>query len=212
MTGTVEKVLDEEIRIKIGAFEYQILVAEWLRRQVQLNIGKEMTFHVMEYLEGNQNSNRWTPRIIGFMQESELEFFDLLCTVDRIGYRKALKAIARPIREIADAIQRQDAKWLSTLPGIGKQSAEQVIATLRNKVARYIMLPEVAIQDDTDPSQQTSLTPRLDSRIFEEAYIALISLGLSPIDARNRLDQVMQSKEKCSTVQEVISMIFKKSS
>ncbi len=33
--------------------------------------------------------------------------------------RKALKAFVRPVKEIADAIQRQDAKWLTTLPGVG---------------------------------------------------------------------------------------------
>ena len=47
--------------------------------------------------------------------------------------------MGRPIKEIADAIQRQDAKWLTTLPGIGKQTAEQIIATLKNKVTKFAM-------------------------------------------------------------------------
>ena len=53
--------------------------------------------------------------------EAELDFFELFCTVDKVGVRKALKAMVRPIKEIADAIQRQDAKWLTTLPGVGRR-------------------------------------------------------------------------------------------
>ena len=49
--------------------------------------------------------------------------------------------MARPVREIADAINRQDAKWLSTLPGIGATTAEQIVTTLKRKVTRFLMAP-----------------------------------------------------------------------
>ena len=35
---------------------------------------------------------RMVPRLIGFASEAELEFFDLFCTVDKVGTRKAIKA------------------------------------------------------------------------------------------------------------------------
>ena len=54
--------------------------------------------------------------------------------------RKAMKAFVRPIKEIADAIQRQDDKWLTTLPGIGAATAEQIVATLRRKVTKYALM------------------------------------------------------------------------
>src|SRR6201993_5284219 len=79
--------------------------------------------------------------------KAELEFFELFCTVDKVGTRKAMKALVRPIREIANAIQRQDSKWLTTLPGIGTATAEQVIATLRRKVTRFAVLAEPRADD-----------------------------------------------------------------
>src|ERR1700757_5063022 len=79
-------------------------------------------------------------RIVGFLHEIELDFFELFCTVDKVGVRKAMKALVRPIREIADAIQRQDSKWLTSLPGIGAATAEQIIATLRRKVTKFALM------------------------------------------------------------------------
>ena len=119
ITGKINRVLDDEIRLQVGPLEYQVLVPECVRRQLQLKLGQDVTLHSSEYFEGNQMSGRMVPRLIGFTTEAELEFFDLFCTVEKIGVKKALKALARPIKEIADAIQRQDSKWLTTLPGIG---------------------------------------------------------------------------------------------
>jgi len=204
ITGVINRVLDEEIRLQVGPCEHQVLTPEFVRRQVQTLTGQEVTFHISEYLEGNQMSSRFIPRKIGFLHESELEFFDLFCTVDKIGVKKALKALGRPIKEIADAIQRQDAKWLTTLPGIGKTTAEQIVATLRSKVTRFALMPASAGGAPLSPADAATAV------LFEDAYAALMSLGLSPADARTRIDQVISSGKACKSVEEVISLVFRK--
>src|SRR5919108_6134659 len=141
ITGVLNRVLDEEVRLQVGPLEYQVLVPEFVRRQVQTRIGQEVTLHTSEYLDGNPMQGRVVPRLIGFQTEAELEFFELFCTVDKVGVRKAIKALMRPVRDIADAIQRQDVKWLTTLPGIGPATAEQVVATLRRKVTKFALMP-----------------------------------------------------------------------
>src|SRR5438105_14859699 len=142
ITGQIGRVLDDELRLKVGALEYQVLVPEFVRRQLQTRIGQEVTLHTSEYFDGNPMQGRVVPRLIGFLSEAELEFFDLFCTVDKVGVRKAIKALMRPIREIADAIQRQDSKWLTTLPGIGPATAEQIVATLRRKVTKFALMAQ----------------------------------------------------------------------
>jgi Holliday junction DNA helicase RuvA len=199
------RVLDEEARVQVGPFEYQVLLPECVRRQVQVRTGTDVTFHIIEYIEANQNSNRMVPRRIGFLSEMELEFFELFCTVDKIGAKKALKAMGRPIREMADAIQRQDVKWLTTMPGIGKQSAEQIIATLRNKVTRFAMSVPVEPAADGEPGPRTVI----DGTLFEDAYSALLALGLNPVDARNRLDLAATSGKPFKTAADVINVIFR---
>jgi holliday junction DNA helicase RuvA len=205
MTGTLTRVLDDEARLQVGPFEYQVLIPEFVRRQVQTRTGSEVTFHILEYIEGGANASKMIPRRVGFLSEIELDFFELFCTVDKIGSKKALKAMGRPIKEMADAIQRQDVKWLTTMPGIGKQTAEQIIATLKNKVTRFAMAaPAREVGDGTGPAAA------LDGTVFEDAYAALLTLGLNPVDARNRLDAAASSGKPFKTVEDVLNVIFRK--
>jgi len=146
MTGVLNRVYDDEVRVQIGPFEYQVMVPEMVRRVIQMQTGNEITLHITEYLEGNSGGNRFIPRRIGFLTESDVEFFDLFCTVEKIGAKKALKAMARPVKEIADAITRQDAKWLSTLPGIGATTAEQIITTLKRKVMPFAAMAAPVVE------------------------------------------------------------------
>ncbi|MBX9625822.1 MAG: ATP-dependent DNA helicase RuvA [Gemmataceae bacterium] len=248
MTGVLARVLDDEARVTVGPFEYQVLIPEMVRRQIQLHTGREVTFHVVEYLEGNAGGNRFVPRRLGFMTESEVEFFELFCTVEKIGAKKALKAMARPVKEIAEAISRQDARWLSTLPGIGAQTAEQIVTTLKRKVTRFAMMsaqptlpvpptsqasggrepPVEPVVVDAKPSKvprgkkaaepvaATAPPPvepsangwATDGKVIEDVYEALMGLGLNPLDARNKLDQLLTGGKPFKTVQEAIGLAF----
>lgn len=202
LTGIVNRVLDEEVRVQVGAYEYQVLVPEFVRRQVQTQTGSEVTFHIIEYYDGGANTNRIVPRKVGFLHEAELEFFELFCTVDKIGVKKALKAMGRPIKEIAEAIQRQDAKWLTTMPGIGKTTSEQIIATLKNKVAHFALSATSLVQPGAVAVNPATAT------VFEDGYAAMLSLGMAPVEARNRLDQAVSLGRSFANVEELLAAIF----
>lgn len=207
ITGVLCRILDEEVRLQVGAFEYQVLVPEFVRRHLQGKLGQEITLHTSQYLEGNPMQGRVVPRLMGFLHEVELEFFELFCTVDKVGTRKALKALVRPIKEIANAIQRQDSKWLTTLPGIGPATAEQMVTTLKRKVTKYALGSEPSENGDG-----ASLPAHgVDGTAFEEAYQALLALGLSPVEARNRLDRVLASGKKLTKVEDILTAIYHKS-
>ena len=223
MTGVLTRVLDDEVRVQVGAFEYQVLVSEAVRRQIQLRVGSEITFHITEYLEGNSVGSRFIPRRIGFNTEAELEFFDLFCTVEKIGVKKALKAMAFPIKTIADAISRQDAKWLSSLPGVGPTTAEQIVTTLKRKVTKFAMLntpaadatPDAVVEKkgkskkagDAEPPAEALVTAA-DGRLIEDVYEALMGLGLSPMEARAKLDSLLMCGKPFRSLQEAFTLIF----
>ena len=57
-----------------------------------------------------------------------------------MGVKKALRAMVRPVQEVATMIEEQDAKGLATLPGIGPATAERVIAKLRRRVPKFALL------------------------------------------------------------------------
>jgi Holliday junction DNA helicase RuvA len=213
MTGVLVRVLDEEVRLQVGPIEYQLLVPEATRRQLQLRTGQEVTLHVSEYLEGNQNASRFIPRRLGFVSEAELEFFELFVTVEKIGVKKALKAIARPVKEIADAISRQDARWLTTLPGIGAASAEQIVTTLKRKVTKFALAPAFLPAGGgrkPDADGQEPDPTGIDAQIIEDVYQALMSVGHSPAEARVKVDLLIQSGKPFKDVGDALSLIYSK--
>ena len=221
LTGTLNRVLDDEIRIEVGPFEYQVMIPEAVRRQVQLHTGREVTLHISEYLEGNPSGNRFIPRKIGFLHELELEFFELFCTVDKIGVKKALKAMARPVREIAEAINRQDTRWLSTLPGIGAASAEQIAVTLKKKMPKFLAMPKPEPSNEETPSVAVTKGKRKaeplplesnlpDGSIVEDVYETLLGLGHSPMEARNKLDGLISSGKKFASVEEALILVYQR--
>lgn len=232
MTGVLTRCRHDEddVRLQVGPFEYQVMVPEAVRRQVQLRTGQEITFHITEYLEGNSSGNRFVPRRVGFLHEHELEFFELFCTVEKIGVKKALKAMAFSVKTIAEAINRQDSKWLSSLPGIGPTTAEQIVTTLKRKVTPFLMLntapaapatetaPDAVVDDkpkkgkgkkpEAEPPAAEALVTAADGRLIEDVYEALMGLGLNPIEARTKLDALLSSGKAFRSLSEAITLIY----
>ena len=140
ITGTPVAVAADTLTLAVGAFEYEILIPEFARRNLQDKIGREVSLHTVEYLEGNAMQGRLIPRLVGFLNPIEREFFDMFCEVDGVGVKKALRAMVRPVQEVATMIEEQDAKGLATLPGIGPATAERIIAKLRRRVPKFALL------------------------------------------------------------------------
>ena len=209
ITGILNRIVDDEVRIQVGGLEYAVLVAEFVRRTVQTKVGQELTLHTNHFFDGNPMQGKVVPRLLGFQHETDLDFFDLFCTVDKIGTRKALKALVRPVREVADAIQRQDVKWLTTLPGVGGPTAEKIIATLKKKVARFALAPAPTTRAQENGDEPTP-TMVVGSDILDEAYAALIVLGQNPIEARIRLDNLVATGKTFASTEEIIREIYSK--
>ena len=140
ITGKLIRVGETAVVIEASPFEYEVFVGDYTRRQLQNQIGNDTRLHTLDYIEGNAQGGRLTPRLIGFMTEPERQFFDLFCSVDGVGVKKALRAMVRPVKELAVMIEEQDNKGLSALPGIGPATSERIIAKLRRKMPRFALM------------------------------------------------------------------------
>lgn len=195
--GHLNRILDDRIRVQVGPIEYELLVSEATKANLTAKINQEITLHTRHYLEAGAMQSTIHPRIIGFENEQELEFFDLICTVDKIGVRKALRALCRPVPEIASAIQRGDVKALSKLPGFGAATAEKVVSTLQKKMLPY-----------SDQQLETGRTPVVDP-ILNELISTLTRLGLSHYEARSRVDALVASGHKFTTIEEAMMVAYR---
>ena len=94
------------------------------------------------YIYYHQTERQPKPVLIGFQSLEDKAFFQEFITVDAIGPMKAVKAMGKPISDIALAIEKKDTQFLAGLNGIGKRTAEKIIATLNGKVERFIRSEE----------------------------------------------------------------------
>jgi len=198
ITGELVSLKDDVLTLRIGAFEREVLIPEFTRRQLQQEVSREISLHTIEYLEGNPMQGRLTPRLIGFLSEAEREFFELFCSVDGVGVRKALRAMIRPVREVAAAIEEQDAKSLSALPGIGPAMSERIVAKLRRKVPKFALLV----------ARQEAARADVQSDVVAEAYEALRTLGHGEADARKLLDAALATGRKFKDVQALLQAVY----
>lgn len=199
ITGKLVRLGDSDARIEVGPLEYEVFVPEFVRRQLQAQLGDEVSLKTIEYIEGNPQQGRLTPRMVGFLSDVELEFFELVCSVDGMGVKKTLRSMVRPVRDIADAIEQQNVKELSLLPGIGPAMGERIIAKLRRKMAKFALLVAKEFPESTTAAERG---------VLAEAFDALLSLGYNANEAREKLDAVASAKKSYKSVEDVILAIY----
>jgi len=201
ISGTLLRLDDDSATLGVEAFEYQVFIAESSRRALQQQVGQPISLHTIYYHDGDPSRGRVTPRLVGFLSEVEREFFEMFCSVDGVGAKKALRAMVRPVQDIAEMIEEQDAKGLSSLPGVGGATADRIIDKLRRKMSKFALL--VARSQDYEAEVKRD--------VVQEAFEALRSLGHSDADARKLLDGVLKAKRKFADVEAVLQAIYQQS-
>ena len=104
----------------------------------------------------------------------------------------------RPVGEVASEIEEQDVKKLSTLPGIGPAVAERIVAKLRRKMAKFALMIEQDLPED--------LTVK--DNVANETYEALLAVGHTQVDARQRIEEVLETGKKFKTVEALLGAIY----
>ncbi|MBX3423701.1 MAG: Holliday junction DNA helicase RuvA [Pirellulaceae bacterium] len=199
--GKLVELNEEVATLSIPPMEYEVLIADYARRHLQSQIHKEIVLHTVHYLDGNVTSGgKLTPRLVGFLSTPEREFFDLFCSVDGVGVKKALRAMTQPVQDIAIMIEQQDAKALSTLPGVGPSTAERIIAKLRRRMPKFALLVR---REMPAGMQQTD-------GVIEDTYQALLALGHNESDSRQLIEQALAAGGKFKDVESLIQAIYKR--
>lgn len=184
--------------MQVGAFEYEVLIPDFTRRRIQLQVGSEIKLITIDYLEGNPaQGGKLTPRLVGFTTEVEREFFEMFCSVDGVGVKKALRAMVRPVKDVATAIVEQDSELLVTLPGIGAATADRIVAKLKRKMAKFALM---ALGDAPDQS--------VDRSVVDDAYSALRALGHAEAHARELLETAISKKKSYKNVEALLQAVY----
>jgi Holliday junction DNA helicase RuvA len=200
--GLLTHVDDDAATVVAGAFDYQVLIPEFVRRQLQNRLESDVSLHTVHYMEGNPAHGRMTPRLVGFLTEIEREFFEMFCSVDGVGVRKALRAMVRPVRDVAALIADQDAKGLAALPGIGPATAERIIAKLRRKMCKFALIA----------AREEISTDQVEHDVVQDTFLLLTQLGHSEAEARRILDETLATNKRFKDVDTLLHAVYEQSS
>lgn len=126
--------------------------------------------------------------LYGFLDYSELEFFEMLISVSGIGPRSGLAILGiASIDTLRKAISTGDTSYLTKISGIGKKTAERIVIDLRDKMG--------------EEASSGSLQIELD------ALEALKSLGYSQADARDVLKKVSPDVDTNTKIKEALKLL-----
>jgi Holliday junction DNA helicase RuvA len=115
--------------------------------------------------------------LFGFATAAERELFRLLIKVNGVGPKLAVAILSGvDAHSFARCIQNSDVKTLTSLPGVGKKTAERLIIELRDRLPN-LPQPGAVVQQVVDD-------------FMSDAEAALIGLGYKPQEAARALAQV----------------------
>jgi len=112
-------------------------------------------------------------QLFGFKTARERELFMLLISVSGIGPKSGIAMLSgMSAVEIINAIRTNNLARLTSIPGVGKKTAERLVIELRDKMAA---LSSPAL--DEELAAQTARPAQTEDTLREDALSALVNLG-----------------------------------
>ncbi len=205
ITGTVGEIHEGAITLDVGGLGYEVLVPGGLALRLRQSgaVGTELTLHTLEYIEGGTTGSTMTPRLVGFFDPLDREFFGLLTSVKGLGPKKALKALTISTKRFALSIENGEAGLLCELPAVGPRSAEKIVAELRGKCQKF------ALMRDGEPLGAEAAEELAPDMRSETMQILTAQLQYSAVEADAMISKAMAGGKKFESSQELISEIFR---
>lgn len=205
ISGILKEVKGLTAVVDVGGICYNIntsvLTIEKLKNQDSSDGAVE--FFTLHYIEGNTAMGNLTPRLVGFLEEAEREFFEVLTKVKGFGIRKTLNAMVCPVQEIAMAIETGDTAFLRQLPEIGARTADRIVAEIKGKMAPFVHIPE----------GKTLLTlsseKKKDFSFQDEAKQILLQLGYKKNEIDQMIKQTLTEQPQLDKAEELVQAIFR---
>jgi Holliday junction DNA helicase RuvA len=197
--------LDEHSAIlAVGGVGYEVMLPaiemKALRAQLSRD-GATPDVEVALYIHYHVAERQPVPILIGFTERKAREFFRTLLTVAEVGPSLAAKAMTIPVCDFAGAIERKDVRALSSLPGIGKRKADQIIASLHGKVIEYALMPAPDIEEAVPIAEAPDFVA--------DAAQVLASVGHRAAEAEQLIEAALKRNPDLRDTQALLEEIWK---
>ena len=176
LRGRVAEKAPNRVVIDVGGVGYEVFVPLSTFYDVG-DEGAEVALRVYTHVRED------ALQLYGFLTDLERQMFERLLAVSGIGPRLAVAVLSGlETRDLVSAVQRADVARLTTIPGVGKKTAERIVLELKDRLTQ--LAPPV--NDET--RAQVSTTDRLRVDLLS----ALQNLGYHRPDAERAVDALLK--------------------
>lgn len=185
ISGNLVRIKDEYVVLENGGIGFKIFTTKRVLSVLELRM--EYTFYTAFQVKEDAIA------LYGFLDEKDLDLYNLLTTVTGVGPKSALAILSELTGDaICRAISSNDIQTLTTAPGVGKKVASRLILELHDKVDKMTFQDFVEAPDKR-PGE---------SALAEEA---LAGLGFT----KREIDTVMAEINPNLSVEEIIKLALK---
>jgi holliday junction DNA helicase RuvA len=159
-----------EILVDVGGVGYAVSIP----LSTYSTLGElESPVHLLTYFHVREDAMQ----LYGFGTEAERRYFKLLISITGIGPKIAQGILSGiSVTDLRQHIVGGNIAALTSIPGIGKKTAERLVVELRDKIGK-----------SEEPSAQSTMTGDRNTEIRNEALLALLSLGYNRISAEKAI-------------------------
>ena len=123
-------------------------------------------------------------QLYGFLTELEQQLFERLIAISGIGPRLATVVLSgMEPRDLVAAVQRADVARLTTIPGVGKKTAERIVLELKDRLTQIVA--------PTGTGAGTSPLPA--DQLRTDLLSALLNLGYHRNQAEKAIERILTS-------------------
>lgn len=179
LSGTVASISGSQIVVDVQSVGY--LVHSTNQAVKDLQVGAQITLHTSLVVREDSFT------LYGFADKRDLEFFDLLRSVNGVGPKSALSILSElSADEIASAVSNESDQTFKSVSGIGAKTAKLIVVSLAGKLS--------------------SGKAGVDGSSSASAIRALVGLGWSEKQAR---DAVGAASKQASTQEQILKDALK---
>ena len=199
--GTLAGISSEAALVDVGGITYEVFLPPHVRERLEGQTpGTEVQLATYHYLQSDPSKS--VPILLGFENDLQRAFFELLMDVPRFGPRAALRTMSIPVPTFAKAIELQDTQMLKSLPGVGPQKAKDIIATLAGKLGRFI---------DAHELERVSEAPERPLAEFEsDALLVLTQLGINRAEAMQMVQDAREANPDLRSADDIVKAVFQR--
>lgn len=195
---------------------YEALLPSYTAASLLDRVGDRLTLRTVEVYEQSASGGNITPRLLGFLTDDDRRFFEALTRVKGLGPKRALRLMAAATAHIALAVEREDMKFLKTLPEVGPKLAETIARELKGKVAEFIdaRTREVEVKGvgkaagATNAASAPAVASDGLSPEARQAVMALVRLGQSESDAHRMVRAALDRDPALANADDILAASF----